>query len=141
MDICQITADYAVSPQIDANDLPAIKSAGFVAVICNRPDEEVPTEQQAATIRIATEAAGLAFHDIPVTHETLDMDMAARQMAVVAAAGGPVFAYCASGTRCTIVWALGQTGKMTPDDIIAAAAGAGYNLIGMKPRLEALAQG
>ncbi len=29
MDIRPITADYAVSPQIDPADLPAIKAAGF----------------------------------------------------------------------------------------------------------------
>ncbi|MBT8412600.1 MAG: TIGR01244 family phosphatase, partial [Octadecabacter sp.] len=52
---------------------------------------------------------------------------------------GPVLAYCASGTRSSIVWALGQAGTMATDEIITAAAAAGYDLSGLKPQLDALA--
>lgn len=141
MDIRPITQTYAVSPQIEPADLPAIKSAGFVAVICNRPDAEVPTELQAQALRIATEAAGLRFYENPVTHQTLNMQMVSDQMTAAAEAGGPVLAYCASGTRSSIVWSLGQAGAMSVDDIIAATAKAGYDLAGLKPRLEALSEG
>ena len=139
MDIRQITPDYAVSPQIEPTDLPAIAAAGFRVVICNRPDAEVPQELSAAVIGIAAEAAGLGFVVNPVTHQTLNMDMVAAQMAALDAAGGPVLAYCASGTRSTIVWSLGSAGRMPTDEIIAAAARAGYDLFGLRPRLEALA--
>ncbi len=140
MDIRTISPTYSVTPQIEPADLPAIKAAGFVAIICNRPDAEVPTELQAEALKIASEAAGLSFIANPVTHQTLNMDMVATQMAAMEAAGGPVLAYCASGTRSSIVWSLGQAGKMTPDDIIGATAKAGYDLAGLRPRLEALAQ-
>jgi uncharacterized protein (TIGR01244 family) len=140
MDIRQITPGYAVSPQIDPADLPAIKAAGFAAIICNRPDAEVPHELSAEVMRIAAEAAGLGFSINPVTHQTLNMDMVATQMAAAEAAGGPVLAYCASGTRSSIVWSLGQAGRMPVDDIIAATAKAGYDLAGLRPRLEALAE-
>lgn len=139
MDIRQISPDYAVSPQIEPADMPAIKAAGFHAVICNRPDAEVPHELSAEVMRIAAEAAGLAFHVNPVTHQTLNMDMVASQMNALAEAGGPVLAYCASGTRSSIVWSLGQAEKMPVDEIIAATARAGYDLAGLRPRLEALA--
>ena len=139
MDIRQISPDYAVSPQIEPADMPAIKAAGFHAVICNRPDAEVPHELSAEVMRIAAEAAGLAFHVNPGTHQTLNMDMVASQMNALAEAGGPVLAYCASGTRSSIVWSLGQAEKMPVDEIIAATARAGYDLAGLRPRLEALA--
>jgi uncharacterized protein (TIGR01244 family) len=139
MDIRQITPDYAVSPQIDPADMPAIAAAGFKAVICNRPDAEVPHELSTEVMRIAAEAAGLGFVVNPVTHQTLNMDMVAEQMAAMGAAGGPVLAYCASGTRSSIVWSLGKAGEMAADDIIAATAKAGYDLAGLRPRLEALA--
>lgn len=139
MDIRQITPDYAVSPQIDPADMPAIAAAGFKAIICNRPDAEVPHELSSEVMRIAAEAAGLGFTVNPVTHQTLNMDMVAEQKAAMDAAGGPVLAYCASGTRSSIVWSLGQAGEMAADDIIAATAKAGYDLAGLRPRLDALA--
>jgi uncharacterized protein (TIGR01244 family) len=139
MDIRQITPDYAVSPQIEPADMPAIAAAGFRAVICNRPDAEVPHELSTEVMRIAAEAAGLGFVVNPVTHQTLNMDMVAEQTAAMAAAGGPVLAYCASGTRSSIVWSLGKASEMAADDIIAATAKAGYDLAGLRPRLEALA--
>lgn len=140
MDIRQISPDYAVTPQIEPADVPAIKAAGFRAIICNRPDVEVPHELSSDVIRIAAEAAGLGFVVNPVTHQTLNMDMVATQMAAMQDAGGPVLAYCASGTRSSIVWSLGQAGHMPADAIIAATAKAGYDLAGLRPRLDALAE-
>jgi uncharacterized protein (TIGR01244 family) len=52
-----------------------------------------------------------------------------------------VLAYCASGTRSSIVWSLGQAGKMPTDAIIAATAQAGYDLAGMRGQLDMLAKG
>ena len=141
MDIRPITPAYAVSPQIAPEDLPAIKAAGFTTVICNRPDAEVPPDLSAAAIRAAVEAAGLTFIENPVTHQTLNMDMVAAQMAAAHAAPGPVLAYCASGTRSSIVWSLGQAAAMPSDAILQATAKAGYDLSQLRPRLDALFEG
>lgn len=138
MDIRRITDHYAVSPQIVPEDLPAIAEAGFTTVICNRPDEEVPAEIQSEVMRIATEAAGLRFEVLPLTHATLETSVS-DQMALCAAASGPVFAYCASGTRCSIIWSLGQVGALSTDEIIAATTRAGYDLGALRPQLDALA--
>jgi uncharacterized protein (TIGR01244 family) len=139
MDIRTITPAFAVSPQIDPTDLPAIAQAGFTCVICNRPDEEVPSSHQAYAMQIATEAAGLEFVRIPVTHQGLNQDIIDQQKAAIVAATGPVLAYCASGTRSSIVWSLTQAGVMPTDDIIAATQAAGYELGGMRAQLDALA--
>ena len=141
MDIRYITPEYAVSPQIAADDMDAIAAAGFTTIICNRPDAEVPPSHQAAAIEAAAKAAGLAFAVNPVTHQSLNMDMVAAQMAAMQGSTGPVLAYCASGTRSSIVWSLGQAGKMPTDDIINATAKAGYDLAGMRGQLDALAAG
>ncbi len=141
MDIRQITPAYSVSPQIEPEDIPAIVAAGFVTLIDNRPDAEIPMELSSHVMRAAAEAAGLKFVVLPVTHQTMTADLIAAQMAAVQAAEGPVLAYCASGTRCSIVWSLGHAGKIPTDDIIAATARAGYDLSNIRTRLEALAQG
>lgn len=133
MDIRPITPAFAASPQINPADAAAIKAAGFVTVICNRPDAEVPPSHQAAAMRTAIEAEGLTFVVNPVTHQGLNDHMVAIQKSATAA--GKTLAYCASGTRSTIVWALGQAGEMTADEIIAAGANGGYDLSGLRGRL------
>lgn len=136
MQIRQITPRYSVSPQIDPEDLAAIKAAGFTKVICNRPDAENPPSHYADAMAVAAQEAGLEFFVLPLTHQTMTPDNIAAQMAAVDASDGPVLAYCASGTRCTVIWALAQAGQMSADDILATAYKAGYDLSGLRPRLE-----
>ncbi|WP_425102208.1 TIGR01244 family sulfur transferase [Tropicibacter sp. S64] len=135
----QITPRYHVSPQIAPDDLPAAKAAGFTRIICNRPDAENPPEWQAEAMAAAAEAAGLEFHVLPLTHQTMTPQNVALQRSLYEEASGPVLAYCASGTRCTVVWALGMAGEMPVDDILTTAAEAGYDLSGLRPTLEAIA--
>ena len=139
MDIRPLTPDYAVSPQIEPGDLPAIKAAGYVMVIDNRPDGEIPPHLHTAEMRAAAEALGLAFVANPVIGGALTMENVTAQAQAMAAAGGPVFAYCASGNRCSIVWALTQAGQRPADELIATAARFGYQLDHLRPTLAALA--
>ncbi|THH38082.1 TIGR01244 family phosphatase [Aliishimia ponticola] len=139
MDIRNITPEFSAAPQLDPQDMPAIAAAGFQAVICNRPDAEVPPSHQAATLRAAAEAAGLSFHELPLTHQTFTPEAIAKYRAILDQTPGRVLAYCASGTRSTIGWALGQAGEMDTDDILAAARNGGYDLSNIRPALEAAA--
>lgn len=141
MDMRHVTERYIVSPQISADDVAVAKAAGITAIICNRPDAEVPSSHQSASIGAAAEAAGLPFHVLPLTHQTMTPENIARQQELLGAADGPVLAYCASGTRCTVIWALGQAGTQPVDAILQTAARAGYDIAGLRPTLEALAQG
>ncbi len=139
MDARVITPRYSVSPQISAEDLPAIAAAGYKMVICNRPDEEVPPSHQADAIRAAAEAAGLRFEALPLTHQTMTPENVAAQREFYENSEGPVLAYCASGTRSSVVWALGQASEMSADDILQKTAAAGYQLDGLRPALDSLA--
>lgn len=139
MNIRQITPEYAVAPQIEPADLPAIAAAGFTTIICNRPDHEIPVELSADIMKTATEAAGLTFVLNPVVHTGLTMEIVELQRDTLANASGPVLAYCASGNRSTIVWGLGQAGTLPTDEIISRASDAGYNLHGLRGQLDAMA--
>lgn len=141
MDIRAITPDYAVSPQIDLGDLPAIKAAGYVTVIDNRPDGEIPPHLHTDEMRRAAEALGLTFIANPVIGGALTMDNVTAQAAAIAASEGPVFAYCASGNRCSIVWALANAGKLPIDDLVGLPARFGYQLDHLRPQLEAMSKG
>lgn len=139
MDARVITPRYSVSPQISTEDLPAIAAAGYKTVICNRPDEEVPSSHQAEAIRAAAEAEGLRFEVLPLTHQTMTPDNASRQRELYEGCEGPVLAYCASGTRCSVVWALSQAGDMSANDILQKTEAAGYQLENLRPALDSLA--
>jgi len=140
MEIRPLTPRYAVSPQISVEHLPAIAAAGIATVICNRPDTEVPVEQQATAIRAAAEAAGLRFEELALTTDTMTPQNVARQHALIEDSEGPVLAYCRTGTRCSVVWALTQAGRMETDKILGATTAAGYQLSGMRPVLEQMAR-
>ena len=140
MDIRPLSPHYAVTPQIAVEDIPAIKDAGFTTIICNRPDAEVPPSHQAQAIGDAAVAAGLTFIVNPVTHQTMTLDVVDTQKASMDGSDGKVLAYCASGTRSSILWSYAQAKEMSADQIIGATAAAGYDLAGMRGQLESLAQ-
>lgn len=139
MDIRALTPTYAVSPQIDPGDLPTIKAAGYTTIIDNRPDGEIPAELHTEVMRGAAEALGLAFIANPVIGGALTMDNVTAQRDAIEASTGPVFAYCASGNRSSVVWALAHAGTMPVDDLIGIPARFGYQLEHLRPTLENLA--
>ena len=139
MDIRALTPDYAVSPMIDPEDMPAIAEAGYRVVICNRPDGEVPPSHHASVMRAQAEAAGLRFVDNPVMGGMMTMENVEAHGAAVAEADGPVLAYCASGTRSSVVWSLSQAGDVPTDEIIAATVRGGYQLEHLRPQIDAMA--
>jgi uncharacterized protein (TIGR01244 family) len=140
MDIRALTPDYAVSPQIEPEDLPAIKAAGYVTIIDNRPDGEIPPHLHTPAMQAAAEALGLTFVVNPVIGGQLTMANVTAQADAMAASPGPVLAYCASGNRSSVVWALANAGKRPVDELVGLPARFGYQLDHLRPQIEALAR-
>jgi uncharacterized protein (TIGR01244 family) len=140
MRINTLTDNYAVSPQIEVEDIAAIKAAGFTTIIDNRPDAEIPGDLHTATMRAAVEAAGLTFVANPIISGGMTMQNVEAQDAALAQSTGPVFAYCASGNRSSVVWALSQAGRLPTDDLIGLPARHGYQLEGLRGQLDAMAR-
>lgn len=137
MDMRKITPRFFASPQIDPADMAAIAEAGITLILCNRPDAEVPPSHQHEAIKAAAEAAGIKFAYQPLTHQTMTPDVIANNRAISTALDETVLAYCASGTRSTIAWALGQAGEVPADELIEAARAGGYDLSHMRGVLSA----
>ena len=140
MDIRQIMPGFAVAPQIEPTDMAALAALGITTVIDNRPDHEIPPAVQSDAMRAAAEAAGPEFVLLPADSRSMTLDLVEQQGAAIAASDGPVLAYCASGTRSSILWALSQAGTMPAEEIIEAAAQAGYDLSPYRAQIEALAR-
>jgi len=128
LELKRINEHVSVSPQISPEEVAAIKAAGFVAIINNRPDGESPDQPPGAVIEAAAHAAGLAYHFIPLGREGVSPQMVEQTKSVLEGSAGPVFCYCRSGTRSTTLWALSQAGEQPAADIISAAANAGYDM-------------
>lgn len=140
MDVKHITPDYAVAEQIDPADMTALAEQGFKTVINNRPDAEIPPSHGSDAMREAAEAAGLTYVFNPVVNGGMTMDMVDMQGKALAEAPAPILAYCRSGTRSSIMWALSQAGTAPTEELLAKARAAGYDLSGLARQMEALAQ-
>lgn len=141
MDIRTVTPAFAaLTRQLTVADVPALAEAGYVRIINNRPDEEIPdAADQGAAIAAACKAAGLDYVALPVGRGGVTPEMI-EAMRGALDASGPVLGYCRSGTRATTLWAMAQAqaAQMTTDEIVRAAANAGYDLAHMRPMLDAL---
>ncbi|UYY57349.1 TIGR01244 family sulfur transferase [Sphingomonas sp. S2-65] len=138
--IRKIDDEISVAPQISPEEVPALAQAGFTAIINNRPDGEELSQPAGDAIRQAAEAAGLAYSEIPVTHAGFSAAQVEAMAEALEQAKGPVLAYCRSGTRSCNLWALAQASRGgDPDALTAKAAGAGYDIEGIRPLLDVLA--
>lgn len=138
MDLRPLDDTTSVAPQLDPSDMAALAGDGVTTVICNRPDAEVPPSHRAAAMQEAAEAAGLAFVFNPVSMPAMTMEAIEEQAEAIDGADGRVVAYCASGTRSAVLWALASAGRMPTDQILAATAKAGYPLDNLRSQLDAL---
>ncbi|ACM01368.1 MULTISPECIES: TIGR01244 family sulfur transferase [Cereibacter] len=135
-----LTDRYAVSPQISQEELPALRTAGFTTIIDNRPDGEIPPHLQTEEMRRAAEAEGFTFIANPVIGGAVTLENVERQREAIDQAGGPVLAYCASGNRSSVVWALANAGRMPTDELIGLPARHGYQLEGLRHEIDRLAR-
>lgn len=93
-----------VSPQITIDDIPAIRSAGFAAIMCNRPDGEDEGQPAWREIEAAARAVGLKAFFVPLAGRALSGDVLDQFARAIAEVDGPVFAYCRTGARCEMLW-------------------------------------
>jgi uncharacterized protein (TIGR01244 family) len=128
-DIRRVTPEFSVAPQLAPQELETAAAQGFKLVINNRPDGEAPDQPPGAVMEAAAKAAGLSYIHIPVSGMPRPDQIEAMQ-AAIAEAGGPVLAYCRSGTRSITTWALGEAARdaRPRNEIVELAAEAGYDL-------------
>lgn len=137
--IRRINDRISVAPQVDPAEITDIARAGFVAIVNNRPDDEEAGQPEGEAVRAVAETLGLAYHAIPITHAGFSATQVEAMRGVLDGASGPVLAFCRSGTRSANLWALAEASRgENPGELIEQAAGAGYDLNGLRPMLDAL---
>ena len=118
-----------VSPQIGIDAVAEAKARGVTLIINNRPEGESADQVSGAEIEAAARAVGIDYVAIPVTHAGFSEAQVSAMRAALEKTPGPVLAYCRSGTRSTLLWALEQSSLGEHPAVLAEkAAGAGYDL-------------
>ena len=135
MDPRTLSPQFAVSPQITPQDIPALKAQGYRAIIANRPDGEGADQPTFAEIEAAAHAAGMQARYIPISGGMVGDDDVEAFRSALRGMPGPVLAYCRSGTRSATLWSLAQADDMPLPQILAATSTAGYDLSGVVRRI------
>ncbi len=132
----KIDDSISVAPQISVDDVAEAARAGFTLIINNRPEQEEPGQPSGESIREAARAAGLAYVAIPITPGGFSLHQVEAMQKALDEAEGPVLAFCRSGTRSTLCWALAKgTAGEDADELARKAQGAGYDISPIKPLL------
>lgn len=129
-DIRTVTGSFSTAPQLRPEDMEEAAARGFVLVINNRPDGEAPDQPTSVQMAAAARAAGLEYLHIPVRGGPGPSEVELVREAV-AAADGPVLAFCRSGTRSIVAWARGRAEEGMPrEELLMLGREAGYDLTG-----------
>lgn len=121
----RLDEDMWVAGQIAPEDIAGF--AGIATVVNNRPDGEEPGQPTSAEIEAAASAAGLAYAYIPIGGG-FSADQVEAMVAALETSGGTL-AFCRSGTRSTLLWALARARLGDdPQELEAKAEAAGYSL-------------
>lgn len=135
MQIKKLSSSMSVSAQVLAEDVAAIKAAGFRSIICNRPDGEGADQPNHDEIAAAAKADGIELAYLPIVAGKVGDDDADAFATLMADLPGPVLAYCRTGTRSATLWSLAQAKVMSLADILASTKGAGYDMAGVVRRI------
>jgi uncharacterized protein (TIGR01244 family) len=138
----KVTEKFYASPQIEAGDIGEAAQLGVRLVINNRPEGESDDQTSGPEIEAAARAAGMDYVAIPVNHAGFSETQVSAMAEALARSEGPVLAYCRSGTRSTLLWALAEASRgSNPQKLAANAAGAGYDVSPVRAMIDMLAAG
>ena len=135
MECKQLTDKLSVRGQITPEDMAAIKAQGFDTIICNRPDGEGADQPCAADIEAAAKEAGISFHYNPMEQGGVSPEAVHKQGELLIDNDGKVLAYCGSGKRATVLWALSNPQDLDAEERVKRAAEAGHDISMLRPHL------
>jgi uncharacterized protein (TIGR01244 family) len=125
----QLDATTMVSGQIDPGSLPDLKAQGVTLIINNRPDHEDPGQPTSAEMETAAAACGMAYAHVPIARGMGPSDVEAMRDALASAGDGKVLAYCRSGGRSVLAWAVARSEDgVAREELEQCAEQAGFSL-------------
>ncbi len=118
-----------VAGQLAPEDLAALKDQGVTLIVNNRPDNEDAGQPLSADMEAAAHAAGLDYRHIPIRYGIGPSDVESMREAMHATGDGKLLAFCRSGNRSTLAWAVARAEDGAGvDELHQRAEAAGFNL-------------
>jgi uncharacterized protein (TIGR01244 family) len=127
--IRQLDDKTLVAGQLAPEDLPGLKEQGVTLVVNNRPDNEDDGQPLSADLEAAALAAGLEYRHIPIRYGMGPSDVESMREAMHATGEGKLLAFCRSGNRSTLAWAVARAEDgAEPEELHRCAEAAGFSL-------------
>jgi len=118
-----------IDGQISPADIAALKAQGVTMIVNNRPDGEDQGQPTSAEIEAAARDAGLDYRHVPIARGLGPSDIEAMRAAMHSAGDGKLFAFCRSGNRSALAWAVAKSEDgMARGELERCVADAGFNL-------------
>ena len=136
----KLSADIFVGPQITLDEIADLKELGVRSIIVTRPEQEDPAQPSINSIKEAAREAGIVVEQIPVVPGQVTDKALQRYGDLVAGLEKPIFTYCRSGARATVLWAMNGAAQGKPvEEILAATKAAGHDFEALRSSLVAAA--
>ncbi len=128
MKLNKVIEEYFVSDQINAQDISVLKQHGFKTIFCNRPNSEEMHQPTAEELQKVADDLGIKFIHQPVIGNAISQKDVDDFKNYYENAEKPIFAYCRTGTRSTMLWALSESSNRASSEILNLTSAAGYDL-------------
>lgn len=136
MKLAILTPNLSALPQPSMDEIGELADRGYRSIISNRPDGEAPDQPTWNDLKAAALARGMEAVHIPVVASRIEeADIRAFREALECLPK-PIAAFCRTGTRSTLLWALANETSLTADERIKIAAKEGYDLEPFRGLLE-----
>ena len=125
----QLNDKTLVAGQIAPEDVPSLKELGVTLIVNNRPDGEDVGQPEGEEIEAAARAHGIDYRHVPIARGLGPSDIEAMREAMHSAGEGKVFAFCRSGNRSALAWAVAKSEDGVPrEELNRMANEAGFDL-------------
>lgn len=125
----QLDEKTLIGGQISPEEISELKALGVTLVVNNRPDGEDEGQPASADIEAAAKAAGLDYRHVPIARGMGPSDIEAMREAIHSAGDGKLFAFCRSGNRSALAWAVARNEDgVEREELERCAEGAGISL-------------
>lgn len=140
MNKVHLESNFSVSPQITPEQISTLAQDGVKVIMCNRPEAEEPNQPLMADITAECEKHGIRFVHIPVSGRVIPADALQQFTTEMDSHSFKTHAFCKTGTRSSIFWALSKARTHTPEEVLGLAESAGINLTPILDQLKAVAE-
>ena len=125
----QLDEKTLVDGQIGPDDVATLKAMGVTLIVNNRPDGEDANQPTSDEIEAAAKEHGLDYRHVPIARGLGPSDIEAMREAMHSVGDGKLFAFCRSGNRSTLAWAVAKSEDgVSREELNRKANEAGFDL-------------